>query len=181
MPTLAILRLYTGAIIVEHSQNLLSVELLSIFLILCLIFNTGLIFEVAKDVPMSYSLDRQGANVSYTIYNSFEKAGAEWTIDVQQAIARSQNMSYTPLIFSDTYRWVFLQDWNTSRSYQMPPVAENTPLGAYVYRGTFNVLNDRAIEVGWTGQAMDVSLVDLSGLKNDRNKIYANGGSEVYY
>ncbi len=158
-----------------------AVELLSIFMILYLIFNTGLIFEVARDVPMSYSLDRKGANVSYTIYNSFEKAGAEWTIDVQQAIARSQNMSYTPPIFSDTYRWLFLQEWNTSRSYQLPSVTEDTPPGTYVYLGTFNVLNDQAIMVGWTGQAMDTALADLSGLKNVRNKIYANGGSEVYY
>lgn len=158
-----------------------AVALLSVFLVFYLIFNTGMIFEVAKDVPMSYSLDRQGANVSYTIYNTFERAGALWTIDVQQAIAASQNQSYTPPLFSDTYRWLFLQDWNTSRSYQIPGVAADTPKGAYVYLGTYNVLNHRAIEVTSTGQSQDVALVDLSALESTRNRIYANGGSEVYY
>lgn len=158
-----------------------AIELLSVFLILYLIFNTGLIFEAAKDVPMSYSLDRQGANVSYTIYNSMEKAGAVWTIDVQQAIYRADNESYTPPVFSDMYRWLFLQDWNTSRSYQMPLVAAETPLGSYVYLGTYNVLDDHAIELDPTSQAQNIMIVDLNDLKNTRNRIYANGGSEVYY
>ncbi len=158
-----------------------AIALLSIFLVFYLIFNTGLIFQITKDVPMSYSLDRKGANVTYAIYNGFEKAGAEWTIDAQQAIARSQNMNYTPPIFSDMYRWLFLQDWNTSRSYQLPNNVDKTPLGSYIYMGTYNVLNDQSIGLVARGQVKDLVVTDLTGLKNGRNKIYANGGSEVYY
>jgi uncharacterized membrane protein len=157
-----------------------AMALLSIFLVLYLIFNTGVIFEVAKDVPMSYSLDQQGANVSYTIYNPLEKAGAEWTIDVQGAIARSQNMTYIPPIFSDTYRWLFLQDWNTSRSYMLRNTIANTPRGAYIYLGTYNVLDNLAVLIGYVGQTKKTQLLNLTGIKS-RNKIYANGGSEVYY
>ncbi len=158
-----------------------AIALLSIFLVLYLIFNTGLIFEVAKDVPMSYSLDKQGANVSYTIYNPLEKAGALWTLDVQQTIYLAQNKTYMPPIFSDIYRSLFLQDWNTSRSYLLPPLVDNLQKGTYVYLGTYNVLDDRAVELSPTKQSRDFMLIDLHKFKDTRNKIYANGGSEVYY
>jgi uncharacterized membrane protein len=157
-----------------------AIAALSVFMVLYLIFNTGMVFEIARDVPMSYSLDKQGANVSYTIYNSMEKAGAEWSISVQQAIERSNNMTYTPPIFSDIYRWLFLQDWNASRSYLIPFVVNNTPPGSYVYLGTYNVLDDKAIQIMTAGQVQMTVQLDLKGFKDTRNKIYANGGSEVY-
>jgi uncharacterized membrane protein len=171
-----------GKLLKRSMPGTLSVAIaaLSVFLVMYLIFNTGMVFEIAKDVPMSYSLDKQGANVSYTIYNSMEKAGAEWSIGTQQAIVQSNNKTYTPPIFSDIYRWLFLQDWNTSRSYLIPIIANNTPLGSYIYLGTYNVLNDRAIQIQTVGQVQSTVQVNLKGLKNSRNKIYANGGSEVY-
>jgi uncharacterized membrane protein len=157
-----------------------AIALLSVFLVLYLIFNTGMIFEITRDVPMSYSLDKQGANVSYAIYNNMEKAGAEWSIGVQHAIERSNNNTYTPPIFSDIYRWLFLQDWNASRSYLIPFVVNSTPPGSYVYLGTYNVLDDKAVQLMTAGQVQITVQLDLKGFKDTRNKIYANGGSEVY-
>jgi len=172
-----------GKLLKRSRTGTLSVAIaaLSVFLVLYLIFNTGMVFEITRDVPMSYSLDKQGANVSYTIYNNMEKAGAEWSIDAQQDIARSNNRTYTPPIFSDMYRWLFLQDWNASRSYLIPFVVNNTPQGSYVYLGTFNVLDHKAIQIQTVGQVQVTVQLDLKGLKNIRNKIYANGGSEVFY
>ena len=97
-----------------------SLALLSIFLVVYLVFNTGLIFEVFKDVPMSYSLNNKNENMTYTIYNTMEVAGAEWMLDKRAEIARANNESFIPPVFSDTTHMLLLQDWNATRSYKMP-------------------------------------------------------------
>jgi uncharacterized membrane protein len=158
----------------------LAIELLSIFLVIYLIFNTGMIFQIARDVPMSYSLDSLGANLTYTIYNNLEVSGAEWMIHAQRDIELAQNHTYTPPIFSDTYRWLLLQDWNTSRSYQLPTAIDDTPPGSYIYMGTYNVAKDKAVQVLWMGDNEKLSLLDLKGIRKTRDKIFANGGSEIF-
>lgn len=69
---------------------------------------------------------------------------------------------------------VALLDWQgVNVSYEIPPVAEKMPPGGYVYPGTYNVLNDRAIEVRATDQSKDVALVDLS--YHTSSKYFHNG------
>jgi uncharacterized membrane protein len=157
-----------------------ALKLFAVLMVVYLVFNTGLIFELFKDVPMSYSLNKKGENITYTIYNSMEVQGAEWLLHSRDTMTQASNVSYVAPIFCDMNNKLLLQDWNASRSYDMPTNASKIPLGSYIFLGTYNVMNDKGIAITWKGETQNQIRVSLVNLKNTRNKIYASGGSEVY-
>lgn len=158
----------------------LALKAFAVLMVVYLVFNTGLIFEIFKDVPMSYSLNKKGANISYTIYNNMEVKGADWLIHSRDTTVKANNLTYVPPIFSDTNNRLLLQDWNTSRAYSLPGNVNTIPLGSYIFMGTFNIMTDRGVEVIWVGELQKPASVVLTNIKGNRNKIYASGGAEVY-
>ena len=158
----------------------IALKTFAVLMVVYLMFNTGLIFEVFKDVPMSYSLNKKGANISYTIYNNMEVKGADWLIHSRDTTIKANNLSYVPPIVSDTNNRLLLQDWNASRAYSLPGNVNTIPLGSYIFMGTFNVMTDRGVEVIWAGELQKPVSIILTNIKENRNRIYASGGSAVY-
>lgn len=156
-----------------------AVALLSVFLVVYLLFNSGLIFEFFQDVPMSYSLNTKGSNVSYALYNSMEVSGAEWTLDSRQEVAK--NEPWVRPVYSDTWRMLLLQDWNPDRSYEIPGVTQTIPPGSYIYFGTYNAMDDKIVLTFWKDGIQRLELIDTAPVVETHDRIYTNGGAEVYY
>jgi uncharacterized membrane protein len=152
---------------------------LAIFLAVFLIFNTGLVFEVFKDVPISYALNK---SVDSAIFNSAEVAGASWITKECSPIAAdaSAGSYYLPPIYSDEYRIQLLRrGLNAGQAVEIP-VNNNLFEVSYVFLGTYNVLNDRVLLVEGNGAISKDYYVGVDEILKDRGLIYSNGNSEIY-
>jgi uncharacterized membrane protein len=151
---------------------------LAFFLAIFLIFNTGLVFEVFNDVPISYSLNR---TIDYAVYNSAEVAGANWILNERNPILidNTTNSYYLPPIYSDEYRLQLLSGQNADQVATIPSNGRLFEV-SYVYMGTYNLLNDRMFVVNENGAISADYYVSADDVSKDRGLIYSNGGTEIY-
>ncbi|MDI6896906.1 DUF2206 domain-containing protein [Methanocella conradii] len=151
---------------------------LSIFLAIFLVFNTGLVFEVFRDVPISYSLNK---TVDSAVFNSAEVAGASWIMRERSPIVvdSKANNYYLPPIYGDWNRLQLLRGLNASQAAEIPISGKLFEV-SYVFMGTYNVLNDKVLLVKDNGAICRDYYVRAYDVSKDRGLIYSNGGSEVY-
>lgn len=151
---------------------------LAIFLAIFLMYNTGLVFEVFNDVPISYSLNK---TVDNAVYNNAEVAGANWIVNERNPVLIDSmtNMYYLPPIYSDEYRLQLLSGQNAEQASKIPNNGKLFEV-SYVYMGTYNILNDRMLVVNENDATSGDSYVSADDISKDRGLIYSNGGSEVY-
>ena len=140
-----------------------SLILLSIFLAISLMFNSGVVYEVLHDKPSSVSLH---STMDGPKFNDLEISGASWLND-------NKLSGYN--VYSDGYRYLLLNGFFidnhsilTSNNPVVPP--------AYVYLGTLNI-NYNQIAVPAKGGSGQVAYMpeNFSGI----NRIFDDGGSRV--
>lgn len=163
-----------------------SLKLLSLFLVIFFLFNSGFVYEIAKDYPTSISLSKKWFEESGDIrskldfYSAYipdqDVFGVRWLSKFRD----SASMIYADLTHKD----------NVLNSYGMilrgPPVLSNTTTdiekNAYIYLGYSNVVE--GIGTGPYSPTITSSdfwnMTDISSLIDGTNKIYTNGYSEVY-
>jgi len=142
-------------------------KVLSIFLFVFLLFNSGWVYELAKDNPTSIAL----SNVDYPRFSEKEVVGASWL----------HNTRTKGGIYADSYRWLLLigfegypYDWLEHYNVQ-------SPTGLYVFLGGFNIRNNVVLEVYEIGPRISlVEYVEVTDIIRDMSKIYDNGGANVY-
>jgi uncharacterized membrane protein len=157
--------------ILKHKNSKLT--LVSIILVTYFLFQVGFIYELIGDVPTSFSLSADRMNkVTFDSYYLYEE-------EVHSAIWLS-NHSY---IFSDVYADYFAKN-QILISYGMISetylhelfITTNKIPGAYIYLRRLNVvdglMSDKEFGV-W-------NITENSSLLELKNKIYSNGGSEIY-
>lgn len=153
---------------------------LSVFLAIFLLFNSGWAHEVAQDHPTSIALSQE----SFKIYGDTESKKNFYNAyipeqDVFSARWLSKNRNTTAKVYADLTR----KD-NVLSSYGMmlrnPPMLSNTTTkirkGAYIYLGYLNI-----VETIGTGPQLyrDFwNMIEISPLIEEKNKIYSNGCSE---
>ena len=159
-----------------------SLKVLSVFLAIFLLFNSGWVYEVAKDHPGSISLS-QGwvkeygdAEAKVGFYGAYipkeDVFGARWL---------SKNMIPSSKVYADRTR----KD-NVLNSYGMmprgSPLLSNTTTkiseGAYIYLGHLNVVE--GIGTGPFQYRDFWNMTEIFHLIEGRDKIYSNGCSGVY-
>lgn len=159
-----------------ESENV-SLKLIAIFLSIFLIFNSGLVFEIFNDDPISISISQKTiyfngdevskAYISQTIYNDQDYYSVKW-------LSSNGNKSLT--IFSDFWHTLLiLQSYgmiqNATALYNNTPV----PLNSYLYLGSINV-NQNILY--FSNQMYYKS--DETALNTGKNNIiYDNGNSSI--
>ena len=143
-----------------------SMKVLSVFLVIFLLFNTGFVYEVAKDGPCSISLNN---TIDYPRFNDQEVLGAKWLHGVKSS----------DRIYADTYRRLLLNsfEWGIVIPFSVDEIPENS----YIYLGTLNVVDDKVRLRHKIGVRRIMEYIGSDDIVNKRNMIYTNGGAEVYY
>ena len=141
-------------------------KILSLFLVIFLLLNTGWVYEVAKDNPTSISLSVK----DYPVFNEQEVIGAKWINNVKDG-----------MIYGDNFRSLLPNslEWGTVK-----PISDdlnNLKLNSYIYLGTFNIREEKILISHQKGVNKIKEYISSTNITSHRNKIYDNNGSEVYY
>lgn len=155
----------------------MSLKLLSIFLAIYLLFNSGVLFEIAKDAPMSLSLNR---TIDSYMFNTKEVSGAQWLFAERNTTPVNVNYA-RPLepIYADHYRSLLLMDWDVKNLTPTPDDPGSIPADAYLYLGTYNVVNGKMNVYTALGGGTQ-KFWDLGGITAGRKEIYSNGGAKIF-
>ncbi len=145
-----------------------SLKLLSVFLALFLLFNSGFIFEVVKDKPSSISLDK---NMDCPIFNDKEVHAAKWLVNV------------TDPIYADIVGRLVLREFVFGRVGIYFGETKELPSEAYIYLRSLNL---KGFMNEFCQEKRNYLRIELSNstfynnVINKKNRIYDNGGSEIY-
>ena len=157
-----------------------SLRVLSVFFAIFLLFNSGWVYEVAKDHPGSISLsqesikeygDAESKNAFYAAYYLDEDiAGVEWI---------SKNRDNESKIYADYTRRLLV-----FTSYGMMP-------GEYKLTNTTKIRDKSYIYLGYPNVRYGLmygpdkgeywNITDISPLLDESHEIYNNGGTHIYY
>lgn len=142
-----------------------SLKVLSLFLVVSLLFNTGFIYEAlnAKHASMALSSDMDGPR-----FNGMEISGAQWLAGI-----KNQESS----TYADQYRAVMLNSFNNNTEVLTTDLKMEK--GSYFYMGTFNINNNK---FGlYPSMSSVVQYFSDKTILVGKNKIYDDKGSQIYY
>ena len=143
-------------------------QALSVFFVVFLLFNTGLIYQVTGDSPTSMALETSGDK---PVFNNKEVQGARWLIS---------EGSGRP-IYVDGMRWWLLLGFNPDHQRYLPANASYIEPGSYLYLGTYNLVRE-SVRIEVRERAVTAAdYTDAGRFTGNQNRIYDNAGSSVYY
>ena len=150
-----------------------SLRALSVFFAIFLLFNSGWVYEIAKDHPRSIALN---STIDFPRFNEPEILTGHWLKDKKDVNVR---------IYSDEYRGLLLLGI-IGKHYSFGGDEETTtrmPNNIYIFLGHENVKNGKIILIAPTKERMSVSLQNLTFYNTllNMNRIYNNGDAQVYY
>jgi uncharacterized membrane protein len=155
-------------------------KMISIFLLIFLLFDTGFIYEIANDYPTSISISRNSVRESNDIrlkasfhdaYNTFEEDiyGVNWlSKNAEENIVYSDYLSQSPLF---SYGMIKYQ------RYRALSIDTTIDKNNFIYLGYANIV-DGVIYIKSTKTAYNTTILDT--LLEKMDKLYSNGGSEIY-
>lgn len=150
-------------------------KILSIFFTIFFLFNTGFLEEIITSNSYSISLDN---TIDYPRFNEKEMVGSKWAMNMTNSSSIYADSFGRVLLYEYTpYRWkigifngntdqlpnktcIFLRDLNTKGTIMVPAKIPS-------YEKTYDYAALR-------------SSIFFNSILCNKNKIYANGGSEVY-
>ena len=153
-----------------------------IIMILFFLFNTGIVSELANDPPRSISLCQErvmnSKNVEYKAffyddYNTFEQdvSGIGWF---------STNAKNDAEIYSDYISKYPLWSYGKGAHRILSNTTDKVDRGSYIYLGYANIAGNVLIGPK-TAEFVAYNTTDVYPLLDLTNKIYSNGGSEIYF
>jgi len=144
-----------------------SLKMLSVFLAIFLLFNSGFVYQLFGDNCESISLN---ITVDYPLFNQEEFSGAKWLDSVKSS----------DLVYADDYRLLLIANLEEKVG-AFPPNAE-VPKDSYVYLGTLNIAKSEVIVSNRKGARLIMrKYINSTKITYHRNKVYDNAGSQVYY
>ncbi len=177
----------------QHIKS--SLKVLSVFLIIFFLFNNGFVYEVARDNPTSISISQKSIKTDgsakdksrfYSVLNTFEQDffSARW-FDNNVNQEADYTKVYTDYISS--YPLISYGMVVTDHQRILSDTITSIEPDAFVFLGHSNVV-EKVIKVRPEGlttfNATELSPIfninELSPFLRSINKIYANGGSEIY-
>lgn len=150
-------------------------QFISIFLVIFFLFNSALIYEVGGELTPSFAIRSLNSNVDYVYFNPQEIISAEWLTNVQG----------NRTVYSDVYRFTLFLGFGLNKIQSLTQYRSSTnitlPNNSIIYLGTHNVKNDELIINSYkeSGYGAPVT-IKIDKLFQDKNKVYENGGSEIY-
>ena len=146
----------------------ISLKILSVYFVIFMLYQTGFVYGVAEGNFNSISLN---STMDYPRFNDQEVSGAKWLHDVKGSAP----------IYADKPRWLLLCSrfgWGWGQNRVFPVDVNKTSENSYIYFGTLNVVKN-GVHPGSAGGTVK-EYINSEFIVNDRNKIYANNGSEIY-
>lgn len=146
---------------------------LGLFLSIYLLINSGLIYEIANDYPISISLNN---SIDYPRFNEKEITAGKWL---------ESNKNNETLIFSDDYRGLLflgiLGNYNVFFGEEY--ITNFIPESVYVFLGRENTQENKIILVGYNFKRNSIALNNSKLFDHIRNtgKIYNNDDSKIFY
>ena len=139
----------------------ISLKILSVYFVIFMLYQTGFVYGVAEGNFHSISLN---STKDCPRFNDQEVLGAKWLTELRG----------DKLIYADTYRHLLLGSFEWGQVKTFPLDVDKIPKNSYIYLGTWNVMNDKVI-------SHIREHINSEDIVDERNKIYANGGAQVYY
>ncbi len=143
-------------------------QAISAFFVVFFLFNSGLIYQVVDDSPTSMALETSGDK---PVFNGKEVQGARWLFS--EGIERP--------IYVDGTRWWLLLGFDPNRQRYVPANASLVEPNSYLYFGTYNLLRDSIRIEAQEHAVTTAAYTDAGWFIRNRNKVYDNAGSAVYY
>ena len=153
-----------------------SLKVLSLFFVIFLLFNSGWVYEVAKDRPGSISLSPY---VDSSCYDETEAIGAQWL----------SHFSYSSsTVYADTYGEMIVRDWfhiDQRKRLLFDIPAKNIQQmqeNAYIYLRSWNIeKNEGAFVISAKVKYVNFEDVpELHDMISRKNKVYDNVGSQIF-
>ena len=160
------------------SKNALKV--LSVLFAIFLLFNSGWVYEVAKDHPQSVSLSNY---MDHMVSNEREAIGAQWL---------SRFTDAESIIYGDLITRYILSDWfHTDKLYRRLYQFSQRNIGrieknAYIYLRTWNIKKHEIRMVKPRKSMAEIPFIyfedmpELVNTINSRNKVYDNVGAQIF-
>ncbi len=143
-------------------------QALSVFFVVFLLFNTGLIYQIAGDSPTSMALETSGDK---PVFSGKEVRGAGWLL------AEGNRRP----IYVDGTRWWLLLGFDPDHQRYLPANASLIEPDSYTYFGTYNIVKESVrIEVK-EHAVLEADYISAGTFTGDRHKVYDNAGSAIYY
>ncbi|MCZ3367499.1 DUF2206 domain-containing protein [Methanobacterium veterum] len=158
-----------------------ALKIFSIFLIVFFLFNSKIIYEVT-----SYDAPSPGLNPNYDfpLFNEMEVSGANWLSQFQEIKLYSDipskngtKMYRETYYYADGYRNLLLTSEGI-KVQAIPSDFNSIPKESYLFLGTKNI---KEKEMLFSKPPFTFYYESSNGLFNNRNKIYDNGGSQIFY
>ena len=156
-----------------------SLKVFSIFLAIFLLFNTGLVYEVAKDDPTSISLNTTIKHPRF-YFNEQEAHGAQW---VANTVKKESDIYAGD--FGKFILWDFVSNKDKVRVFNNETIWVSR--NSYIFMGLLNVRDDEVVVVRRTAVGFFREYPKLSNsifynkIIIYTNKIYDTGDAQVYY
>ena len=145
-----------------------SLKLLSLFFAIFLLFTSGFFYEVTNDIPRSISLDK---DMDFPRFNDKEVRAAKWLSDVKGS----------NLIFADFYGVQLINGFDFNQVKPFVAKKEKLSSGTYIYLRSLNLkglIVEKNMAFRIYAELLDSAFYNQVIIK--KNKIYDNGGSEIY-
>ena len=144
-----------------------SLKILFVYFVIFMLYQTGFVYGVAEGHFYSISLN---STMDYPRFNEQEVFGAKWLTDVK---------SSNP-IYADKYRWLLLASFEWGQASSFPVDIDKIQDDSYIYLGKFNIMNETVL-IGYREKAIKRTFyINSSDIVGDSDRIYANGGAQIY-
>ena len=152
-------------------KNENKLKIISIFLVIFLFFDSGLAYYIGgEEHSSSISIQK---TYDFPLFNDMELNGAEW-------INNYRNSGY--IVYADVIR-VYLLYSILSNVGQVPFYQDLINKNSYVFLGSYNLKEKRILVNQMEGANIVTSqrYLPLNVITSNYNKVYDNGGSNVYF
>ena len=147
----------------------ISLKALSVYFVIFMLYQTGFVYGVAEGHFCSISLN---STMDYPRFNDQEVLGAEWLYGVK---------SNNP-IYADEYRRLLVGSFEWGQVRTLTFDVDQIQDDSYIYFGSLSIEKKEIMVVDVkSARRITREYINSSQIVDDRNKIYNNGGAQVYY
>jgi uncharacterized membrane protein len=157
----------------ERTGVSLAYKLVAALFVVMLLFSTGLVYEVTRQDPTSFFLND---TIDAPLFNVREVAAAQWLY------VKGSNTGTAP-VYADVYRSLLLTSLDFNNLFEIPSHG-HTPLAAYVFLGTFNLLTGTSAQQSNAQSFLNGTVIyhaSLADISDTHNLVFDDGGAVVYY
>lgn len=140
----------------------------AIILAIFLLFDTGLVYEVAGEPASSIALD---PDMDYNRNSDSQYTASKWI----------NSMRVDELIYADGYRREIVSSANSINNLRFLPMEINSiDPGSYIYYGTYNINMDAILVTRKASGQMEDKYVEADERSFDARKTYDSNGAHLY-